>query len=185
MLKSELASLIFEDILASASYDNNVKLSQEEDDDWVSTATSYPRSTVWSISWEKSGERLASCSPEGVLHSQKSGNASSWKQGGDTNTGKRSAWRCEYTTIAGIHARSVYDLDWGSRGTWPPWAGRCQQVQGNEGDWVCELTEYNSHRDGRQLDTMENPKEDDVLSTGSDDGTIHIWNLSEIDDTSL
>ena len=42
-----------EDILASASYDNNVKMYREDDDEWISTCTlSSHTNTVWSLAWE-------------------------------------------------------------------------------------------------------------------------------------
>ncbi|RXM31383.1 putative cytosolic iron-sulfur protein assembly protein CIAO1 [Acipenser ruthenus] len=52
-------------ILASASYDNSVKLYKEDDDDWVCRDTlEGHESTVWSVDFDKSGQRLASCSDD-------------------------------------------------------------------------------------------------------------------------
>lgn len=52
-------------LLASASYDDTVKLYQEEEDDWVCCATlEGHESTVWSVAFDRSGERLASCSDD-------------------------------------------------------------------------------------------------------------------------
>lgn len=57
-----LASL---QLLASASYDDTVKLYQEEEDDWVCCATlEGHESTVWSLAFDPSGQRLASCSDD-------------------------------------------------------------------------------------------------------------------------
>ncbi|XP_075030799.1 putative cytosolic iron-sulfur protein assembly protein CIAO1 isoform X6 [Calonectris borealis] len=52
-------------LLASASYDDTVKLYHEEEDDWVCCATlEGHESTVWSVAFDRSGERLASCSDD-------------------------------------------------------------------------------------------------------------------------
>ncbi|MGH0130565.1 UNVERIFIED_CONTAM: hypothetical protein FKN15_015416 [Acipenser sinensis] len=54
-----------QEILASASYDNSVKLYKEDDDDWVCRDTlEGHESTVWSVDFDKSGQRLASCSDD-------------------------------------------------------------------------------------------------------------------------
>lgn len=52
-------------LLASASYDDTVKLYREEEDDWVCCATlEGHESTVWSVAFDRGGERLASCSDD-------------------------------------------------------------------------------------------------------------------------
>lgn len=52
-------------LLASASYDDTVKLYREEEDDWVCfTTLEGHESTVWSLAFDQSGERLASCSDD-------------------------------------------------------------------------------------------------------------------------
>lgn len=55
----------FPQLLASASYDDTVKLYREEEDDWVCYATlEGHESTVWSLAFDPSGQRLASCSDD-------------------------------------------------------------------------------------------------------------------------
>lgn len=52
-------------ILASCSYDNTIRFFHEEDDDWSSFATlEGHESTVWAISFDKTGSRLASSSDD-------------------------------------------------------------------------------------------------------------------------
>lgn len=52
-------------LLASASYDNTVRLYREEDDDWVCKATLEGHTaTVWGLAFDPSGQRLASCSDD-------------------------------------------------------------------------------------------------------------------------
>lgn len=63
--KQMLGLLFHFQLLASASYDDTVKLYQEEGDDWVCCATlEGHESTVWSLAFDPSGQRLASCSDD-------------------------------------------------------------------------------------------------------------------------
>ena len=56
---------LFLQLLASASYDNNICIYKEEDDDWECRATLQGHtSTVWSLSFDATGQRLASCSDD-------------------------------------------------------------------------------------------------------------------------
>lgn len=55
------------DLLASASYDNTIKMYKEDpaDNDWTCVATLQSHvSTVWSLAFDKSGDRLASSSDD-------------------------------------------------------------------------------------------------------------------------
>lgn len=57
-----------DDVLASCSYDNKVKLYREEDDDWVCFCTlNAHESTVWSVAFNAAGDRMASVSEDSVL----------------------------------------------------------------------------------------------------------------------
>lgn len=52
-------------LLASASYDNNICVYKEEDDDWECKATLKGHtSTVWSLTFDAAGVRMASCSDD-------------------------------------------------------------------------------------------------------------------------
>lgn len=58
-------SLCISQLLASASYDNNICVYKEEDDDWECCATLKGHtSTVWSLCFDAAGQRLASCSDD-------------------------------------------------------------------------------------------------------------------------
>lgn len=93
-----------EDILASASYDNTIKLFREDqsDSDWICFATLQGHeSTVWSLSWDKDGKRIVSCSDDATLKI--------WKQ---FNEGaEEESWKC-ICTISGYHNRTIYDVSW-------------------------------------------------------------------------
>lgn len=61
----KLYFILFPQLLASASYDNNICIYKEEDDDWECRATLQGHtSTVWSLCFDVTGQRLASCSDD-------------------------------------------------------------------------------------------------------------------------
>lgn len=100
------------DILASASYDNSIKMYKEDpaDNDWmcICTLTGHT-STVWSISFDGSGNRLASCSDDRTVkiwQCYMPGN----EEGIATPDGDM-VWKC-VCTISGHHTRSIYDISW-------------------------------------------------------------------------
>lgn len=72
-------------LLASASYDNNICVYKEEDDDWECCATLKGHtSTVWSLSFDAAGQRLASCSDDCTVkiwkeHSSQSAQGDGWQ----------------------------------------------------------------------------------------------------------
>lgn len=56
---------MFLQLLASASYDNNICIYKEDDDDWECRDTLKGHtSTVWSLAFDAAGQRLASCSDD-------------------------------------------------------------------------------------------------------------------------
>lgn len=101
-----------EEILASASYDNSIKLYKEDpsDNDWISFATlNSHSSTVWSIAFDKNGDRLASCSDDctvKIWQEYKPGN----QEGIETIDGNPT-WKC-VCTLSGFHGRAIYDISW-------------------------------------------------------------------------
>jgi len=165
-----------EDILASASYDNNVKMYREDDDEWISTCTlSSHTNTVWSLAWEHTGGRIATCSEDTTVKIWKSfppGNNE-----GIPTQGKDAAWKCEYT-ISGVHARSVYDIDWSQDGHIITAGGDdCIRIfREVDGEWTCEVTQYSAH--SMDVNCVRfNPKDPDCFASCSDDSTIKIWTI--------
>lgn len=52
-------------MLVSCSYDDTIKFFKEETDDWACYQTlESHKSTVWSIDFDESGKKLASCSDD-------------------------------------------------------------------------------------------------------------------------
>jgi WD40 repeat protein len=98
------------DILASASYDNTVKIFREEDDDWCCFGTlKSHESTVWSLAFDAQGKQLATCSDDRTVKI--------WREylpgnelGIATPNGE-SVWKC-VCTLSGAHPRAIYDIAW-------------------------------------------------------------------------
>jgi WD40 repeat protein len=91
-----------EDILASVSYDDTIKLyrNNPDDGDWICTHTlTGHESTVWSADFDQTGNRIASCSADLSVKI--------WAKSEDADLG----WICA-STIGGIHERTIYDIAW-------------------------------------------------------------------------
>ncbi|KFV85196.1 putative cytosolic iron-sulfur protein assembly protein CIAO1, partial [Struthio camelus australis] len=83
-----------QELLASASYDDTVKLYHEEEDEWVCCATlEGHESTVWSVAFDRSGEVILSCLP------------------GVACSGADPTWKC-ICNLSGFHTRTIYDVAW-------------------------------------------------------------------------
>jgi len=89
-----------EDILASSSYDDTIKLYENDMDngDWATIASlAGHSSTVWAIDFDSTGNRLASCSDDKTVKI--------WQRAEDKS------WAC-VCTIGGYHKRAIYDISW-------------------------------------------------------------------------
>ncbi|KAM7080692.1 putative cytosolic iron-sulfur protein assembly protein CIAO1 isoform 2-T2 [Ciconia maguari] len=170
-----------QELLASASYDDTVKLYHEEEDDWVCCATlEGHESTVWSVAFDRSGERLASCSDDKTVRiwrRYKPGN-----EEGVACSGTDPTWKC-VCNLSGYHTRTIYDVAWcrltGALAT------AC-------GDDAIRVFEESASSDPRQPTfslaahvprahsqdvncVAWNPKEPGLLASCSDDGEIAFW----------
>ncbi|EOB00576.1 Protein CIAO1 [Anas platyrhynchos] len=86
-------------LLASASYDDTVKLYREEEDDWVCCATLEGHEST----------RLASCSDDKTVRiwqQYKPGN-----EEGVACSGTDPTWKC-VCNLSGYHTRTIYDVAW-------------------------------------------------------------------------
>ncbi|XKL68529.1 hypothetical protein PGB90_004020 [Kerria lacca] len=100
------------DILTSASYDNSIRMFKFDlkEDDWICCGTLRSHeSTVWSIAFDASGKRLASCSDDCTVKI--------WQEYKPNNPygiitpNDDSVWKC-VCTLSGFHSRTIYDISW-------------------------------------------------------------------------
>lgn len=175
------------DIIASASYDNSVKLFREDkiDIDWCCSATLQSHeSTVWSLSFDHTGTRLATCSDDQTVKI--------WKEylpnnpEGIPTPDNEPVWKC-VCTLSGYHTRTVYDVAW------------CHQTQliatacgddlirifkeaedsnPNEPTFVLMQTIEGAHSQDVNAVTW-NPVIPGLLASCSDDGDIKLWMYSD------
>jgi WD40 repeat protein len=113
-----------EDLLCSASYDNNIHLYAEDvtaDGDFTLLhRLKGHQSTVWDASFSPCGEFLASCSDDlsiriwgreklaqGGVEGRDGGLTGGWRIG----RSERERWTCT-SVLSGYHSRTIYSLDW-------------------------------------------------------------------------
>ncbi|XP_063422666.1 probable cytosolic iron-sulfur protein assembly protein CIAO1 homolog [Mytilus trossulus] len=173
------------EVLASCSYDNTVKLFKEEIDDWscYSTLESHD-STVWKVCFDKTGSRLASCSDDKTLKIWQEylpGNTE-----GVVTTGNNPTWKC-VSTLAGIHDRTVYDVDWSHVTGYIATAcgDDCIRVFKEEDcsdknqpsfNMICSVTKAHE-QDVNSV--CWHPKIPGLLASCSDDGSVKLWQYLE------
>ncbi|NXN16405.1 CIAO1 protein, partial [Indicator maculatus] len=171
----------FLQLLASASYDDTVKLYQEEEDDWVCCATlEGHESTVWSVAFDGSGERLASCSDDRTLRvwqRYQPGN-----QEGVACSGTDPTWKC-VCNLSGYHSRTIYDV------AWCHLSGALATACGDDAIRVFEetpaappqqpsfsLAAHVPRAHSQDVNCVAwHPKEAGLLASCSDDGDIAFW----------
>ncbi|XP_029916333.1 putative cytosolic iron-sulfur protein assembly protein ciao1 [Myripristis murdjan] len=170
-----------QDLLASASYDNNICIYKEEDDDWECKATLKGHtSTVWSLSFDADGQRLASCSDDRTVKI--------WKPSPNDDGQGDSSWMC-VCTLTGFHTRTVYDV------AWCQFTGALATACGDDGVRVFKedvtahpdqptfyLAAHANKAHSQDVNSVAwNPKEAGLLVSCSDNGEIAFWRFQEKD----
>ena len=176
-----------EDILASASYDNTVKLFKEDksDCDWICVATLQSHdSTVWGLSFDKTGNRLATCSDDTTVKI--------WKEYKPNNVegiptkDDEQTWKC-VCTLSGYHTRTVYDVSWCHLTGYIATACgddiiRVFKEEQNSDPTCPTFALVNSAERSHSEDVNSvvwNPAVAGLLASCSDDGEIKLWNFKE------
>ncbi|KAG8141201.1 hypothetical protein E2320_006853 [Naja naja] len=181
-----------QELLASASYDDTVKLYREEEDDWVCFSTlEGHESTVWSLAFDQSGERLASCSDDKTVriwrHSCSRAKRQQRKElscvfSGVACSGPDPVWKC-VCTLSGFHTRTVYDV------AWCHLTGALATACGDDAIRVFEeeplsdphqptfsLAAHVAQAHSQDVNCVAwNPKESGLLASCSDDGEMAFW----------
>jgi len=191
------------DILASCSYDNRIKMYKEDgDDDWVCFATlSSHDSTVWSMSFDKTGKRLASCGDDKcvkVWQEYASDNEEGVKNSVQFGMKKDPVWKC-VTTLSGFHTRCIYDIDWSRINNLIATAcgddsirifgetssdGKADELNKNEPVFEIKYQKENAH--SQDVNSIAwNPVEDNLIASASDDGSVKLWRLEKDSDDTI
>lgn len=161
----------YEDILVSASYDDTIKLYENDIDngDW-STITSLTghNSTVWGINFDSTGNRFVSCSDDKTVKI--------WEKT------SQKTWVC-VCTLGGYHKRTIYDVSWNKI------TGLIATACGDNHIRIFkELMAMNELERNRfeQVFAIKvsiadvnclawHPVHEDILVSTSDDGNLRIW----------
>ncbi|XP_029635497.1 probable cytosolic iron-sulfur protein assembly protein CIAO1 homolog [Octopus sinensis] len=175
----------FQDIVVSSSYDDTIKFIKESTDDWqVSVSLDCHQSTVWMSCFDKTGDRLVSCSDDKTIRIWQCYQSDN-KLGLPTNDDGY-AWKC-VCTLSGYHSRTIYSVDW---------CHLTGDIVTSCGDDCIRVfrEEPNSDKDQPSFTLISvvksahlqdvncvswNPKIPGLLASCSDDGLIKLWNLPQ------
>lgn len=161
-------------ICVSCSYDNTVRFYQEKDDDWVEVEQlDGHESTVWSVDFDKTGDRLVSVSDDTTIKV--------WQR-----EPLSSKFR-HISTLSGHHSRAVYDVTWSKLNDFIATGAGDNSIcifgaSSDSGDSVqnFNLITKISPAHGNDVNCVEwNPAHSNLLASCSDDGTIKIWKLEQ------
>lgn len=133
-------------------------------------------STVWSISWEKAGNRLASVSDDKTLKI--------WKRFKKDSLQNNYDWKC-VCTVSGFHDRAIYTVDWCHiTGLIATGCGdNCIRIfsEEKEGEEHPIFNLFCSMRHAHPQDINSvcwNPVVKGILATASDDDDVKIWKVN-------
>jgi len=170
-------------LLVSSSYDNTVKISRQDDDDWMGCATLNSHdSTVWASNFNEQGTKLVSCSDDKTLKF--------WKPTGD-DTSDDSKW-VNYCTVSGYHQRTIYSVKWSKE------AGTLDLIATGSADNSIHIFKEQQQREGAEQDSSKvrllhhevdahdqdvncvdwHPTTSGMLASCSDDSTIKLWRFT-------
>lgn len=167
-----------QDVCASCSYDDTIRLYREDGDEWSNFSTLQSHeSTVWSISFDDSGQRLVSCSDDRTIRI--------WAAGSDD----LKQWTC-ISTLSGVHERPIYDVCWSHVSGIIAAASGDDAIsifaQDTDGDSCTKVRNFSLITKQKSAHSTDvnclqwNPVREHVLASGSDDGTVKIWTLDHL-----
>eukprot|EP00736_Rhodelphis_marinus_P003328 Rmarinus@m.14074 len=178
-----------ENILASCSYDDTIRLWEEDEDEWVCTHTLKSHtSTVWSVTWSPNGSLIASAGDD--LSVKLWAPVAQGKV--NPRTGKPAARWTNVCTNTGTHERTIYSIDWsGVNGYIATGAGddairifrataADRSVTGGDGsEMSLECVHKHEHAHASDVNCVAwNPKHGNILASAGDDDVVRIWELS-------
>ena len=172
------------DTLVTCSYDDSVRIWQEQGDEWECMQTLRGHTgTVWAASFDKKGERLVTCSGDGSLRLWLTASKSvpKWLLVSAVVRGAYASegWRC-VATLQGVHAREILDVDWRKIGEEEliatACADNCVRVIQIENNSFRVVTTF---RLPTQVNAVRwHPKDAQLLAVSSDDGLARVMRLT-------
>lgn len=154
------------------------------DNDWVVFATLVSHtSTVWSIAFDSTGKRLASCSDDKTVKI--------WQEylpdneEGIVCTDNEPVWKC-VCTLDGIHSRAVYDIAWNKQNGLLATACGDDMIrifkespESKKNEPIFNLlVSQTAHR--QDINTVQwSPKDQNLLISTSDDGDVKLWRFTD------
>ena len=157
-------------LLASASYDDTVKLWQDDGDDWACTDTlAGHTSTVWEARFDPAGQQLASCSDDLSLRV--------WRPLGGH-------WR-QAALLQAVHARTIFSLDWSYHPSPLLASGGADDAivlhapaggRADEPSFVRAAVRSKAHASDVNC-VRWSPAEADLLASCGDDALVRLWRV--------
>ncbi len=176
------------EMLASASYDDTIRIWVEESDDWTcGDVLTGHKSTVWGMAFNSDGSLLASCSADMSIFIWKIfvRGSSSEDRSVTIPHDKLFVWKCVHK-IEQAHERVIYSVDWS------PVHHLIASVGGDDVINIFSVeelsaTNYTHHLRYQQKQAHQtdincvkwNPVFGNLLATCSDDSMIKVWRLIE------
>lgn len=168
------------ELLASCSYDDTIKMyaNDIDDGDWATTVTLTGHdSTVWSIDFDSSGNRLVSCSDDLSVKIWEKSN-----DGGDSGN----TWNC-VLTCAGQHSRPIYDVAWNRKNGLIATACGDDYIRifkenvAVDGPSSLELVCKMKGHEADVNSVKWHPRLENYLASTGDDGCVKVWELQEFE----
>ncbi|KAF9593743.1 hypothetical protein IFM89_024881 [Coptis chinensis] len=175
----------FMDVLFSCGYDNTIKVwaDDRDSDDWeclqtLNEANNGHSSTVWALSFNSAGDKMVTCSDDLTLKI--------WGTDGPMNGDEFAPWR-HLCTLSGVHDRTIFSIHWSREGVIASAAADdAIRLFADESDGSVEGPSYKMLLKKEKAHDMDvnavqwSSKENRLLASASDDGTIKIWELTSL-----
>eukprot|EP01117_Protostelium_nocturnum_P010724 TRINITY_DN3861_c0_g1_i1.p1 TRINITY_DN3861_c0_g1~~TRINITY_DN3861_c0_g1_i1.p1 ORF type:complete len:195 (+),score=65.03 TRINITY_DN3861_c0_g1_i1:1457-2041(+) len=162
------------EVLFSASYDDTVKVWEDDDDDWYcsKTLTSHT-STVWDLAFDKTGDRMVTCSDDC--------NLIVWDTENIKNGPKK------LCTITGFHTRTIFSVDWSEEDLIATGSGdnyirvfqRDSTVNDPQAPSFLQIAVQKQAHDGDVNCIQWNPSKPQLLASCGDDNKIKLWKVQK------
>jgi WD40 repeat protein len=165
--------------LASASYDDTIKIWKEDDDDWYCSDTLLGhRSTVWSIDFNAKGDQLVSVSDDQSVRL--------WCQSQIETVGIRKdpKWICT-SVLEKCHSRSIYAVSWSKHHNVIATVGGddvINMIQVTPEQQLKVIAEYKLEKGGHEPNCIAwcpLASHAYLLAVGSEEGSIRLFSFHE------